>query len=171
MGLQSIDYPNDETYLAVFAHEIGHVFDSCRWGAYFTGVWPFEKIGECLRSTQSVKALKRDDSQLDIYTKQGKISTDLALSLKQNPTCNKLVYPQNGLQADQLPESFADWFATETMANIAKLNAKKLRIDLCINKKLSEGSSYSSNHDRLFKIYQAHPKFTLDKKSDSYCSY
>ena len=158
IGLGALAYPNDETYLAVFAHEIGHAFDSCRWGAFFSGPWPFEKVGQCLRSEKSVGAKKRDDAPLEKLVAAKKISSELALALKQNPTCNKLAYPPPGIQADQLPESFADWFSAEVMARMPSIEVKNLRQDLCDTRKLREGSSYPSNVDRLGRIYLAHPK-------------
>lgn len=163
IGINSLAYPNDETYLAVFSHEIGHSFDSCRWGTYFEGSWPFEKIGECLRKTESVGAKKRDDSKMDLLVKANK---ELALSLKANSTCNKLGYPPIGLQADQLPESFADWFSAETMASIDGLKTSELRADLCDSKELNEGSSYPPNDLRMKAIYFVHPKLK-DKSVDS----
>jgi hypothetical protein len=173
IGINSLSYPNDETYLAVFSHEIGHSFDSCRWGAYFEGAWPFESIGECLRKDESVGAKKRDDSKMDLLVKANK---ELALSLKANLTCNKLGYPSSGLQADQLPESFADWFSTETMASFDVLKTSQLRADLCDEKELSEGSSYPSNDLRLRAIYYTHPKlkdkFSNTKQSTfKYCGW
>lgn len=128
IGFNSLAYPNNETYLAVFAHEIGHSFDSCRWTAFFKGDWPFQKVGDCLRSSNSVGAKKRDDSKLDALAQNNK---PLADSLRTNPTCNKLAYPPIGLQADQLPESFADWFSTESMIQIKGIQVEYLRIDLC----------------------------------------
>lgn len=161
MGINSLIYPNEETYLAVFAHEIGHSFDSCRWGAFFDDEWPFQKIGECLRSTSSIDAKKRDDSKLEEFVKQGKISTDLATSLKINSTCNKMIYPPIGTQADQLPESFADWFSAEVMSTLQNINPLNLRVDLCEKKDLSPGSSYPTNEKRLDNIYFAQPKFKI----------
>lgn len=165
IGINSLSYPNDETYLAVFSHEIGHSFDSCRWGAYFDGNWVFEKIGDCLRKTESVGAKKRDDSKMDLLVRANK---ELALSLKANPTCNKLGYPPSGLQSDQLPESFADWFSAETMASIDGLKTSQLRADLCDGKELSEGSSYPPNSLRLSAIYFTHPKLKDKSKESAY---
>lgn len=158
MGTQALAYGNDETYLAVFSHEIGHSFDSCRWGAFFEGPWPFQGVGECLRTAASVGAQKRDDSKLESFVKDGKISADLALALKMNPTCNKAIYPTVGTQADQLPETFSDWFSAEVMSDIKDLNWQNLRTDLCEKKDLVSGSSYVSNELRLEKIYFAQPK-------------
>ncbi len=177
MGLKALDYPNDETIQAVFAHEIGHAFDSCRWGAFFTGQWPFEKIGQCLRSDKSVGAKKRDDRRLSEFTKKNIISLELEESLRQNPTCNKLVYPPKGTQADQLPEVFADWFSAEVMSRIKNLAVNKVRIDLCDDgQKLSDGSSYIPNRERLYGIYYAHPlmKEALkneDPRIKAYCGF
>lgn len=170
IGINSLAYPNDETYLAVFSHEIGHSFDSCRWGTYFEGRWPFESIGECLRKTESVSAKIRDDSKMDLLATANK---DLAISLKANPTCNKLGYPPNGLQSDQLPESFADWFSAETMASIDGLKTSQLRADLCDTNELSEGSSYPSNSLRLNAIYFTHPKLKEKSKNSTfiYCGW
>lgn len=165
VGLEALSYPNDETYEAVFAHEIGHAFDSCRWGAFFKGPWPFEKVGACLRSAKSVAALARDDKPLDRLVAEKKVDATLALALKQNPTCNKMAYPPAGVQADQLPEAFADWFSAEVVAHEPKLNVAHLRADLCGAKDLREGSSYPTNHDRLFRLYLAQPKLKALAKS------
>lgn len=158
IGLEALSYPSDATYLAVFAHEIGHAFDSCRWGAFFDGKWPFETVGECLRSDQSVGAKKRDDSKIQSLLKSEKLSSELALALKLNPTCNKLAYPPPGIQADQLPESFADWFSAEVVGRIKKADLTYLRADLCETKELSDGSSYPSNQARLERIYFMQPQ-------------
>lgn len=130
IGVHGLKYPNEETYLAVFAHEIAHSFDSCRWSAFFDGSWPFDKVGTCLRSPESVEAKRRDDSKID------------------------------DIQADQLPETFADWFSAETIANISPYNTANLRSDLCESVTLNPGSSYLGQRDRLEKIYLAHPKFS-----------
>ena len=173
IGVNALSYPNDETYLAVFAHEIGHSFDSCRWGGYFKGPWPFEKVGSCLRSETSVGAKRRDDSSLESLAKIGKISNELVLALKQSPTCNKLAYPPPGIQADQLAESFADWFSAEVMAKSGAIATDKLRLDLCETKELHEGSSYPKNLERLNRIYFSHPKLKTNlpegEKSAVYC--
>lgn len=163
VGLETLYYSNDETLIAVMSHEIGHSFDSCRWGAYFSGPWPFTKVGECLRTTKSIAAKKRDDSQLDKMVKENKVSADLALALKANLTCNKTSYPPQNLQADQLPESFADWFAAEVISRIKDINLSKVRIDLCDKKISRPESSYPSNADRLEKIYRA-------RQATGYCS-
>lgn len=175
MGVLALLYPNDETYYSVFAHEIAHSFDSCRWGAFFEGEWPFAQVGDCLRTEKSIQAKKRDDSQLEILVKSGKLSQDLALGLKSNSTCTKTNYPPLGVQADQLPESFADWFSAEVIADFSKLSFKNIRQDLCEEKKLIAGSSYPTNKDRLEKIYFAHPlikqKLAIAEANDSYCKY
>ena len=150
VGLETLYYANDETLIAVMAHEIGHSFDSCRWGAYFDGAWPFTKVGECLRTAKSAGARKRDDSQLDKMT-----SKDLVMALKLNPTCNKITYPPQNLQADQLPESFADWFSAEVVARVKDIKLDLVRTDLCDKKSTRAESSYPSNADRLEKIYRA----------------
>lgn len=177
IGLEALMYPNDNSYLSVFAHEIGHSFDSCRWGAFFEGTWPFEKVGECLRSVESVGAKKRDDSKMIEMMKSGQLSVELADSLKKNSTCNKLAYPPSGLQADQLPESFADWFSAEVMARMKPKDLKNFRADLCEERELSVGSSYPSNADRLEKIYYANeilfsnaPGF-VKPKGIKYCTF
>jgi hypothetical protein len=170
MGIDSLMYSNDETYISVFAHEMGHSIDSCRWGAYLKESWPFEKIGECLRSQKSVEAKKRDDSKLEKMKVEGKLSEELVQSLKENPTCNKLIYPPIGVQADQLPESFADWFSAEVMAHLKIKNDSAFRNDLCADHLLIPGSSYPSNQDRLNKIYFANPKLNPSSKDTAaYC--
>lgn len=170
IGVQALSYPNDETYLAVFAHEMGHTIDACRWGAFFVGPWAFDKVGECLRSDKSVAAKRRDDGPLDKMLAEGKVKENFVQMMKSNPTCNKLVYPPPGVQADQLNESFADWFSTEVMAQMKNIKVSKMRLDLCEEKTLIEGSSYPSNKDRLSLIYQAHPAFKAKQTlSDHYC--
>ena len=176
VGVGALIYPNDVTLIAVFAHEIGHSFDSCRWGTYFSGQWPFSKVGECLRSAESVGAKKRDDRLLEKLASKERVVSDLVKSLKDNPTCNKSVYPPQGVQADQLPESFADWFSAEVIANSGIDDRASLRVDLCENQNLIEGSSYPSNHERLELIYRAHPSLLIkskkrQKKGVVYCAY
>ena len=158
VGLNVLSYPNDESIMAVLAHELAHVFDSCRWSASFTGNWPFEKVGDCLRSEQSVFAKKRDDRPLELLVKQGVIQAEVAEALKKNPTCNKSFYPPQGIQSDQILESFSDWFSAEVVSIIPKIDLKNVRKDLCENQKLSVGSSYPANADRLRLIYGAHPR-------------
>lgn len=175
IGLNSLAYSNDETIMAVFAHEIGHAFDPCRWGAFFEGPWPFEKVGQCLRSSSSVGAKTRDDSKLEAFGKAGKLTPELVAALKANPTCNKLAYPSQGIQADQLPETFADWFSAEVISRVKELDVSRLRLDLCEDKTLVDGSSYPANHVRQESIYYAQPviKNLLKDKSQikgNYCS-
>lgn len=176
MGVNALAYPNAETYLAVFAHEIGHSFDSCRWSSMISpkDPWPFQKVGDCLRSDKSVGAKTRDDRLLAPLLEQKKIAADLAKSLKENPTCNKLGYPPVGVQSDQLPETFADWFSAEVMARMNVEDVSNLRSDLCENHDLNPGSSYVTNKLRLTRIYFAQPSLktklhdtTLEK--NSYC--
>lgn len=175
IGLNSLSYSNDETLIAVFAHEIGHSFDPCRWSAFYEGEWPFHKVGQCLRSGKSANAKTRDDSKLEAFQKSGKISGELVKALKANPTCNKLAYPAQGIQADQLPETFADWFSAEVISRVKDLDVSRLRLDLCEEKTLVDGSSYPANHVRQENIYYAQPviKNLLKDKSQSkgeYCS-
>lgn len=158
IGLNVLSYPNDESVMAVFAHEIAHAFDSCRWSASFTGNWPFEKVGNCLRSEQSVVAKKRDDRSLEVLVKQGVIPSDVADNLRKNPTCNKSFYPPQGIQSDQILESFSDWFSAEVVSIIPRINLKNIRKDLCEKQTLSVGSSYPENSDRLRLVYGAHPR-------------
>lgn len=154
IGLRALAYPNETTLFAVFAHELGHAFDSCRWGAFFTGPFPFQKVADCLRSARSVGARKRDDTKLEEFQKNGSLNPELLLALRANPTCNKAVYPPIGVQADQLPEAFADWFSA-MVVKTAKISTKGLRADLCAPDERQPGSSYPSNQDRLEKIYFA----------------
>lgn len=164
IGLNATTYPNDETVLAVFAHEIGHAIDSCRWGAFLTGPWPFEAVGNCLRGEKSAGAKKRDDTLLEKLVKEGAIKADLAESLRQNPTCNKLIYPPPTVQADQLPESFADWFSAEVISNMNLDSLTNLRSDLCSEGTLNPGTSYPENSTRLIRIYFSHPKLREKQK-------
>ncbi|RYZ64194.1 MAG: hypothetical protein EOP09_16325, partial [Proteobacteria bacterium] len=88
LGIRSLRYPNEETYLAVFLHELGHAVDSCRFSTFFKTPWPFSEVGECLRSQNGVGAKRRDDSELDSLLRNKKLSTELAAELKTRPTCN-----------------------------------------------------------------------------------
>jgi hypothetical protein len=157
MGVNALAYPNDDSFVAVFAHEMGHSFDPCRWGSYFKGAWPFQKVGECLRSEKSVAAKIRDDGLLNKMVSEKKVDKDFIKSMKENPTCTKFAYPPVGTQADQLPESFADWFSAEVMAHINPADVSALRADLCEKHELIAGSSYPTNELRLTHIYFAQP--------------
>lgn len=175
MGVNSLAYTSDETLLATFSHEIGHSIDSCRWSSEFDGAWPFQKVGDCLRSSKSIGAKKRDDGKFESEIKSGRINASMATFLKANPTCNKSTYPPIGTQADQLPESFADWFAAEVVSQKEKIS-QDIRGDLCQDKQLNPGSSYVSNSDRLNGIYFVNPllrqKIGLtDKATKDYCAY
>ncbi len=155
IGIKANAYNNDATIFAVFAHELGHSFDPCRWQAFFNGENPFNSVLKCLRGSKSAHALKRDDSAMNQLIKEGKLSPTFVKSLKLNPTCNKINYPPIGVQKDQLPESFADWFSSEVVS-ISSYITSDLRKDLCQNQKLMKGSSYISNKNRLDRIYFAH---------------
>lgn len=167
VGLNAFNY-NDESLKAAFAHEIAHVFDSCRWSQFETIEWPFNKIGNCLREF----AQKRDDKVLETLYKNGKIDIATYTFVKSNPTCNNSIYPPIGVQGDQLPETFADWFASEVMSkeNITT----SFRNDLCNNLPLNPGSTYLSNKDRLEKIYGSNPNIASIFKVKSiikHCSF
>ena len=173
IGIEALRYANDETLFAVFAHEIGHSFDPCRWGAFFQEDNPFEQTVSCLRDPKSAGAKTRDDSQLASLTKSGRVSEEIYAALKKNPTCNKMQYPPIGIQADQSLEAFADWFSAEVLSVSPRLNSK-IRTDLCEDGELNPGSSYISNRTRLNRIYLANPiiraKLDLEKDSDlRYC--
>lgn len=162
IGINSPYY--DEVNLkSALLHEIAHSIDSCRWSQSENISWPFEKIGNCLRSY----ALKRDDSQLDALLKSSSLTNTEFEFFKNNPTCNNTKYPPIGVQADQLPETFADWFSSETMTEQdIKTN---LRSDLCTDNNLNSGSSYLKNTDRVFKIYFANLK--ISKKLNHQSNY
>jgi hypothetical protein len=174
VGAEALRYGDDQTIFSVFAHEMGHAFDPCRWGALFSGADPFASVIGCLRSSASVGAKARDDSQLESMLKAGKLGPDLVASLQANPTCNKLEYPPVGVQGDQINESFADWFSAEVLARSPEFAKLPLRTDLCGSEELSKGSSYPSSMDRLTKIYFANPalkKLAGDSASSAvYCS-
>ena len=173
MGLHSFNYPNDETIVAVFAHEIAHAFDPCRFQHMFKEDNPFTQIILCLRSSESVAAKTRDDSQMENLIKKGKLAKELADELIKHLICNKSNYPPIGFQKDQINEVFADWFSAEVISS-SSLITKNLRADLCQENPLIDGSSYLGNMDRLNKIYLANP--TIGKKTDfkaqaKYCSF
>lgn len=175
IGTKALKYKTEEDLFAVFAHEIGHSIDSCRWKAFINKTNPFSNINKCLRSKESgLNALRRDDSKMDELIKLKKMSKDLAASLRGNTTCNKKNYPPIGTQKDQLPETFADWFSAEVVA-LGVSNFKTLRSDLCEKRTLQEGSSYLSNNKRLNRIYLNQPIIRkglgLKLKSDfNYCN-
>jgi len=156
MGLHSVKSPNDETVVAVFAHEIAHAFDPCRYQHIFKEENPFTKVISCLRSNESVAAKTRDDTLMENLIKRGKLSKELADELIKHPICNKSNYPPIGFQKDQINEVFADWFSAEVIAS-SSLMTKNLRADLCQENPLMKGSSYIENVDRLNKIYLANP--------------
>ena len=133
-------------------HEIAHSFDSCRWSNSKKSEWPFKNVGECLRNY----ALKRDDSKLDYLFKEKKLTDDEYNYFKSNTTCNNSKYPPIGIQSDQLPETFADWFAAEAVEK--KDIVSSLRSELCTEVVQNPGSSYLKNRDRFFKIYLANKK-------------
>ena len=161
MGLHSVNSPNDETVVAVFAHEIAHAFDPCRFQHIFKEENPFTKIISCLRSNESVAAKTRNDTLMENLIKRGTLSKELADELIKHPNCNKSNYPPVGIQKDQINEVFADWFSAEVIST-SSLITKKLRADLCLDNPLTKGSSYIENIDRLNKIYLANP--TIGKK-------
>ncbi|MCB0419354.1 MAG: hypothetical protein KDD61_00035 [Bdellovibrionales bacterium] len=172
MGLEAQQYRSDETLYTVFAHELGHSFDPCRWKPFLGGLYPFDSVIACLRSKDSVHALARDDSKMNELIQAGKITNEMAETLKLLKSCNNSFYPPLGIQADQILESFADWFAAEVVADSKYLNLE-FRKDLCQSKTLQPGTSYPSNQDRLHKIYLANPKIQkkLALKSDAkYCA-
>lgn len=162
MGIEALSYlnendPSESTLLFVFAHEIGHAFDPCRWGAFFEGVAnPFEPVIQCLRDPKSAGVRARDDSKMEEFLNSKKLSQEIFFGLKANPSCNKAEYPPVGIQADQAPEAFADWFSAEAIGG-SKLTIQSARQDLCESRDLNLGSSYPSNFTRLDAIYLVQP--------------
>ncbi|HVJ64894.1 MAG TPA: hypothetical protein VM901_06535 [Bdellovibrionota bacterium] len=172
MGIEALRYPDEATLISVFAHEMGHAFDPCRWSSFFSGENPFAAVTSCLRQPASAGARHRDDSQMDSLIKAGSLTSELASALKQHPTCNKREYPPIGIQADQILESFADWFSAEVLS-LASFTQFP-RTDLCAEQSLVAGSSYIPNADRIAKIYLAHPAIRKKLKMNadpqlSYC--
>lgn len=170
MGAQVLKYPNDATVVAVFAHEIGHSIDPCRWGAFMTTKNPFEKLYSCLRSPNAAGAKPRDNKQLEKLKKLGQISNDKYTMMKISPYCNKSFYPPKGFQKEQLNETFADWFSAETIAESKYLQVG-LRSDLCEDKSITAHSSYIAYIDRLKKVYFAQPKIANALKVKSTANY
>lgn len=172
IGVEALSYPSDHNLFGVFAHEIGHSIDPCRWGAFIKGENPFSKVISCLRGKESAFARERDDSILSKLEEMKKIDKALAKSLRENPTCNKTFYPPTGYQKDQIPESFADWFAAEVIS-LGGLADNTFRIDLCESTTLMMGSSYLLNEERLKRIYLVQPVIKAKLKSKTaykYCS-
>jgi hypothetical protein len=170
VGLDVFKYKSDSSLFAVLAHELTHSFDSCRWGAYLKGPFPFEAVAGCLRSEKSVGAKTRDDQKLESLG----LPQELVANLKQNKTCNKKDYPPIGIQSDQLPEAFSDWFSAEVISQSGYVD-QDMRSDLCEETEVNSGSSYPKNSDRLQKIYLAHPdirkKLLPGTLSTHYCGF
>ena len=133
MGIQSLQYANDSTLYSVFAHEIGHAFDPCRWQPFLQSQVPYQKLITCLRSNKSTAAKKRDDSKMKEMLAKKQLSVREAQGMKLNPLCNRSFYPPVGTQQEQILEVFADWFATEVIAISKHLNGN-MRTDLCRKK-------------------------------------
>jgi hypothetical protein len=167
IGLEIIKYPNNQTLFAVFAHEIGHSIDSCRWSSLLKGRNPFKNVNNCLRKKESAYAKHRDDTYIH------KLPVAYQKSLIDNPTCNRSVFPPRGMQKDQLPESFADWFSAEIIAE-SSLNKFNIRTDLCKDSGITSTSSYKTNKERLELIYHAQPKLKKAlglKNNVEYCPF
>lgn len=145
----------------ILLHEIAHSFDSCRWSQFSNLEWPFYKVGACLREF----AANRDDSKIKKLLEENKLTKNEYDFFIKNPTCNNSKYPPTPLQADQLPESFADWFSA--VAVDVKIIDHNFRSDLCTDKNQKLGSSYLNNRDRLFKIYLANKKIQEKLKHSS----
>lgn len=171
LGLNSLEYRTYDQLYSVLSHEIAHSFDSCRWSAFAANIEsPFIGINQCLRSDISgIGAKKRDDSRLKELHLKGELTEELYMSLRKNKTCNKSVFPPQGAQRDQLDEVFADWFSS-TLMGISKRQFSNIRSELCHHKKLSQGSSYTSNNRRLRFLYLANnnllKKLGLKKRSN-----
>lgn len=174
IGIDMVKKKSEATVFAIFAHEIAHSFDPCRYSAFFKKINPFAKVISCLRSDKATGAKYRDDSLMPLYIKKGQMTKQLSSSLLKDKTCNKVNYPPSGYQKDQILEVFSDWFSAELVAMNKKYIKKNLRTDLCKQKKLMPGSSYLSNHDRLFKIYLTQPVIRkavvgVSQKAAHYC--
>ncbi len=170
VGVEAKSYSSDANYFAVIAHEIGHSIDPCRWSFYFQSPNPFTKLISCLRSDKGAQAKERNDDKMNWAIENHKLTQEMADSLKEHPTCNRSFYPPEGTQKDQILETFADWFSAEVFAK-STYNNQFPRPDLCENKKLSSGSSYLTNTDRLMKVYLSHPNILkkLKPKPNHYC--
>jgi hypothetical protein len=166
IGIRALEYPNEATIFAVFVHEIAHAFDPCRTLAFLPDLQaggPFASIHACLREKEAAGALARDDSQLDAIARAKGLGADFPAMMRLNPTCTKQDYPPEGVQADQIPETFADWFSAEVVAD-SRYAIRGLRSDLCVEKELRKGSSYLTNANRLERIYLANPRLRKNLK-------
>ena len=172
VGLDALRYSDSANRVSIFAHEIAHSFDPCRYNVFVSKNTPFKTLIKCLRTETAAGAKKRDDKHLLTLLNKKKISKDLYYGLKLNPLCNKTLYPPLGVQREQINEVFADWVSAEAMALPPKTSSS-FRNDLCENKKLNAGSSYLSNLDRLKRVYLAQPKlkkYFYPKNKFKYCS-
>ncbi|WP_127716693.1 hypothetical protein [Halobacteriovorax sp. HLS] len=175
VGVNVLKYSTDGELYSVFTHEIAHAFDPCRWSAFVKKKYVFTNIINCLRSSESIGAKPRDDSKLISMVKSKRLSSELYKSLKDNPTCNNSLYPQAGMQRDQISEAFADWFSAEVITTQKKNYLKgSFRSELCVKSPLQAGSSYISNENRLNGIYLSNPillKLYKQKSPKKYCSF
>jgi hypothetical protein len=170
IGIMSRKYLSADSLYSVWIHEIAHSFDPCRWGAFLKSNNPFEKLYLCLRDSKAAGALKRDDLQMSLMLEHKKLSPEMAESLKQNPYCNRSFYPPEGIQKEQLPEVFADWFSAEVIA-AHTIEPQKIRQDLCSQHELMAGSSYLSNQARLERIFYVQPQIKKTLNLDSNYKY
>lgn len=168
VGFQALDI-DERNLKIILLHEIAHAFDSCRWGQKELRSWPFDKIGLCLREF----AQPRDDSKLDLFYQDKKINQADYEKLKKHSTCNNSIYPPEGIQADQLPETFADWFAAEAIPEVEI--SSNFRRDLCDESNNKVGSSYLSYRERLGSVFFAQPKISsklhVQSKKAKYCTF
>ena len=158
VGMKTKSYPTDASLYSVLAHEIAHSFDSCQWGLYIKGDFPFKKVESCMRALEGIHVKVRDDSHMKQAILDDVISKEMSQSLQQNPTCSLPQYPPRGVQKDQWPEAFSDWFAAEMFAFGHERIKELPRPDLCRDFKANPTSSLLSPLDRLLKIYLAQPK-------------
>ncbi len=175
LGFQVTRFKDPDTVTSVFAEQIAHAFDPCRWNSFQRNKkFPFQKITQCLRTKNSITAKKRGDEKLS--TKKGKkiLNVNQVKILKENPLCNTPFFPLEYDQREQINTAFADWFSAEVMSQKEKLS-DHMREDLCGVTAAAPFLAHPSGTDRLIRIYMANPKIRkkmgieIDKKI-KYCS-
>ncbi|WP_127718476.1 hypothetical protein [Halobacteriovorax sp. HLS] len=174
IGLSSARHIDGDTIIGKFIQQLAQAIDPCRWSIYYGDrKYPYEKVLSCLRGKDSIQAAKRDDSQIEKFLKEKKITKEQVNTLKKYPLCNSAFYPQGTLQREQVNIAFSDWFSAEAVAQASGIS-KHFREDLCIVETNKLYHAFPQNFERLVRIYFANPKVSelvgiKENKKIKYC--
>ncbi|WP_417335290.1 hypothetical protein [Halobacteriovorax marinus] len=158
IGQLASKYTDGDTILSVMIQQIAQSISPCRWSIlYGNRKYPYAKVVECLQSPKSIYAKSRDDSKINQYLKEKKITQEQKNALLKYPSCNTPFYPTNGIQHDQTNIAFTDWFSSEAISQFSKLSPK-FREDLCSIGSATTLQAYPPNFERLVRIYFANEK-------------